>query len=93
MPAKRYVRGKFEAWFLLGFIRRTHENLSRMAKEAGGSISVAVQLSDSNLIQLLVRALPAPASLSSFLDFHLRQEARPTDIKTGIWGRIWSWFN
>lgn len=92
MPAKRYVRGKFEAWFILGFVRNIQESLSRMARETGGSISVNVQLADSNFVQLLVRALPAPTSLSSFLDFHFKQDSVPSEISSGIWSQIRSWF-
>ncbi|HWY59460.1 MAG TPA: DUF4435 domain-containing protein [Terriglobales bacterium] len=94
LEPKRYVRGKFDAWFLLGFIRKTEESLSAMARESGGAISVGVQLTDSNFIQLLVRASPVSPALSAFLEFHLRHEAATqSSVGTrGIWGRVRSWF-
>jgi hypothetical protein len=94
LQPKRYVRGKFEAWFLLGFIRKTEESLRVMAQESGGAVSVSVQLTDSNFIQLLVRALPIPHTLSSFLEFHLKHEVAPQNSRRtgGIRERVRSWF-
>ena len=92
LESKRYVRGKFEAWFLLQFIRKMEETLSAMARESGGAISVNVNLTDSNFIQVLVHALPTPQSLSSFLEFHLRPDRGVPLKKEAIWKRILSWF-
>jgi hypothetical protein len=71
MEPKRYIRGKFEAWFLVGFIKQTLLQLSMVADEAGGGISVSTPLHESNLAQLLVHAIPTPAALHRFLEFHL----------------------
>ena len=98
LEPKRYVRGKFEAWFLLGFTRQLLEELSAMARESGGSISVSAQLSDSNFVQLLVRAVPIPQPLASFLEFHFKHGGDTAAIGTQpgarsrVWGRVRSWF-
>jgi len=95
LESKRYIRGKFEAWFLLGFIRQLLAKLAALAIESGGSIAVNAQLSDSNFVQLLVRAVPTPQALASFLEFHLKPpEATPRPGVTranGILGRMRRW--
>jgi hypothetical protein len=97
LDPKRYVRGKFEAWFLLSFIRRLLEELSASARESGGSITVSAQLSDSNVVQLLVRAVPVPQPLASFLEFHFKQagDASTVSVQTtahhSAWRRLNQW--
>jgi hypothetical protein len=68
---KRYVRGKFEAWFFMEFIKHAIADLKIVAAESGGSVSVTAPLHDSNFVQLLVPGLVVPTPLKSFLAFHL----------------------
>jgi hypothetical protein len=75
LPPKSFIRGKFEAWFLLEFVKRVLEDLSLVAREADGSISVSATLNESNFVQLLLRGIATPSSLQRFLDFHLRPPA------------------
>jgi hypothetical protein len=93
LEPKRYVRGKFDAWFLLGFIRQTQEILGGIVRNAGGSISVSVQLTELNFIQLLLRGVQTPPPLESFLDFHFRPGAdlSSRSTHTGILNQIKSW--
>jgi hypothetical protein len=72
---KKFVRGKFEAWFLVEFIKRMIADLAKVAAEEGGGISVNAPLQVSNMIQLLVRAISIPPNLSRFLEFHLGTSA------------------
>jgi len=69
--SKRYIRGKFEAWFLVEFVKRVIADLGTVAAESNGSISITAPLHESNFVQILVRGVQVPASLDSFLRFHL----------------------
>lgn len=93
---KRYVRGKFEAWFLLEFVKRLLAELGRLSKQSGGSISVSTSLYESNLVEILVRGVPIPASLESFLNFHFRSGDPPKPARSGrarkIWINVWRRF-
>ena len=81
---KRYVRGKFEVWYLITVARRIITELDMVAAVSGGSISIVTPLNESNVAQLLVRGIRVPRALRSFLDFHLARtesklpEERPT---------------
>jgi hypothetical protein len=94
LSPKRYIRGKFETWWVLKFIRKITDDLAKVAAESGGSIAVRVQVQESNLVQLFAGAVPCPPALSKFLKFHLargagpggRAEAQPP--KRGILQRI-----
>jgi Protein of unknown function (DUF4435) len=88
---KRYVRGKFEAWWFVEFVKRTTEKLVEVAKEEGGSVSVSVPLNKSNYIQVLAAAIPAPGALGAFLQFHLPSDVeknQPVEVDTPLWGRL-----
>jgi hypothetical protein len=70
LPAKAYVRGKFEAWWFTEFGRRIMEGLTRVVQEKDGAIRVHAQLNASTFIQLLAAGIETPARLHSFLMFH-----------------------
>jgi hypothetical protein len=74
---KRYIRGKFEAWFLVEFVKRVIADLGSVAAESNGSISVTAPLHESNFVQILVRGVQVPPSLDSFLRFHLEAAHAP----------------
>ena len=71
LPAKAYVRGKFEAWWFIEFSRRIMEGLMRVVQEANGSIRVHAQLNATTFIQLLAAGIETPARLDAFLTFHI----------------------
>jgi hypothetical protein len=71
LPAKCFVRGKFEAWFFVGAGCRISDGLRRVSAETGSSVGVSAQLTTSSFIQLLSGGIPPPSELSSFLKFHL----------------------
>lgn len=90
LPPKRYVRGKFEAWFMLEMLKTLLAQLDREARQSGGAISVNTSVHDSNFVQLLVPGLPVPTSLASFLDFHLRSpEEAALESHQTILARAW----
>jgi hypothetical protein len=88
LPPKRYIRGKFEVWWVLKFIRRVAADLSRVAAESGGSVSVHAQLQESSFVQLLAGAVPTPAALNTFLLFHLGRRSEAPAPRTGVLRRI-----
>ena len=75
LPAKSYVRGKFEAWWFIEFSKRVAEGLQKVATEAGGSVSFSAQLSQSTFIQLLSSGIAPSNALDTFLKFHLRDRS------------------
>jgi len=75
LEAKRYIRGKFEAWWFVKFVNKLIEQLAEVAREENGSVSVSVALNENNYVQLLALAVPTPAPLASFLEFHLQGAA------------------
>lgn len=68
---KRFVRGKFEVWFLVQFVKAAIEHLQRAAHAASGDIEVPVRVERSNVIALLAPYAVMPASLDAFLDSQL----------------------
>lgn len=74
---KRYTRGKFEAWFLIEFVKRLLADLSCLAAAEAGNVSVSTPLHESNFVQVLVRAVPTPPQLEAFLRFHLGKPIPP----------------
>lgn len=79
LPAKSYIRGKFEAWWFVEFGRRMLDGLQRVANEVGGSVKVQTPLHASTFIQLLGTAIETPVRLEAFLIFHLKSAASPND--------------
>jgi len=73
LPAKSYVRGKFEAWWFVEFGKRILEGVQKVAKEGGGSIKTTIQLHPNNFIQLLAAGITTPTSLEAFLSFHTKR--------------------
>jgi len=74
MPAKTYMRGKFEAWWFVEFGQRVLEAVKSVVEEGGGSIRVSAQLHPNTFIQLLAAGVPTPGPLEKFLSFHTRRE-------------------
>jgi hypothetical protein len=73
LPAKTYVRGKFEAWWFAEFGRRILEGVQRVVTESGGSIKTSMPLHPNTFIQLLAAGIATPDSLDAFLSFHTRR--------------------
>jgi len=74
LPAKSYVRGKFEAWWFVEFGQRALEGISRVVQEAGGSVKVSAQLHPGTFIQILAGGVTTPVALDKFLSFHTRRQ-------------------
>ena len=71
MNAKRFVRGKFEIWFLVQYLKKAIEHLTTAAQGQGGSLDVLVRISLTNVVALLAPRLPCPTSVDAFLSKHL----------------------
>lgn len=79
---KSYVRGKFEAWFFVKFVRSAVEEINHAARAIGGSASQIVPLNEACLVQLLSEAVATPPQLDTFLRFHLGPTQVPLDLNT-----------
>jgi hypothetical protein len=76
LPAKSYVRGKFEAWWFVEFGQRVLEGIRHVVQEAGGSVRVSAQLHPGTFIQLLAGGVTTPVALDKFLSFHTRRQSQ-----------------
>lgn len=73
LTPKVYVRGRFEAWWLVQFCRIILVGLQQVVKEGNGSIRIHAQLHANTFIQLLGATIETPAPLSTFLSFHTKR--------------------
>lgn len=64
---KTFVRGKFETWFLVEFLKKAVHQLTDAARACGGSVEVMVQVERRNVIALLGARISSPVSLDTFL--------------------------
>jgi len=71
---KSYVRGKFETWFLVEFLKKAFEQLEKAATAHGGAVDITVRLERNNAVDLLAPHICRPASLEAFLRKHLAGE-------------------
>jgi hypothetical protein len=67
MNPKRFVRGKFESWFLLRFVKAAVDQLQSAAQAIKGDIEVSVRVERSNMIPLLAPYGAKPSSLDAFV--------------------------
>ncbi len=88
LPAKSYVRGKFEAWWFIEFGQRVLEGVIRVAQESHGSVKVTAHLNIGAFIQLLAAGTQTPAPLDKFLGFHTRRQA---EVASGPPAEVSSW--
>jgi len=72
MPAKRIVRGKFEAWFFVQYWRALTEYLRKLSVESGGRVQVKLSVTGSTLVPALTPYTVTPRALELFLRSHLR---------------------
>ncbi len=68
---KAFVRGKFETWFLVHFLKEATKHLEEAATAAGGAVQAPVRVEQSNAIALLAPYARTPESLNTFLASHL----------------------
>ena len=69
---KTYVRGKFELWFFLEFIKKLVTGLSKPAENGhSSSIVQKIKLSESNALVVLGPRLPIPEEVKQVLDDQL----------------------
>lgn len=65
LPPKRFIRGKFELWFLVAFLLRMPDVLS--TKFGVQACGVKTHLTHSNAVEVLGPRLPIPPGLNAFL--------------------------
>jgi uncharacterized protein DUF4435 len=73
LAPKQFVRGKFETWFLVEFVKAAIEHMQNAARLANGDIEVPVRVERSNVIALLAPYAPMPPSLDAFIAARLGQ--------------------
>jgi hypothetical protein len=69
LEPKKYIRGKFELWYLISFLIDLTKILTErnQAKRA----MIKIQLTNENAIEVLSGKIPYPKSLNEFLDANL----------------------
>lgn len=66
-PSKRKIRGKCELWLLVAYTKVVRDLLVHAHSEAGRSLSAALDLTESNALEVLGPRVPLPESLRDFL--------------------------
>lgn len=64
--AKKYIRGKFELWFFVNFLKKCHSQLSQR-KEGEQRYSCSISICNDSLMDLLPPRLPIASSLQEFV--------------------------
>lgn len=82
LPAKRVIRGKFEAWFLVEFWKRLLKQLVQLANEKGGKVSVKLALERDSFCTHLKAYPDIPRALELFLGAHLPTGLQPEQSST-----------
>ena len=92
LPPKRYVRGKFELWFFVEFLKHLLTHLQNSAVGTGGRVRLRIPLEHSNIVALMSGRISAPPSLDLFLRVHLSPEEKadqtPSVSKKSFWVSI-----
>lgn len=71
LSEKCWVRGKFEAWFMVKYCQLVRQTLAAAAAEAGGQVGQPTSMHEENVVELLAPRIAEPGPLSEFLDRHL----------------------
>lgn len=64
MPPKTYVRGKYELWLFV----RALEHIVAVARTTGRHSTCSSYINTANAVSIIAPRLPAPSTLSAFLD-------------------------
>jgi hypothetical protein len=75
LAPKRFVRGKFEAWFFVAFWKSLLRQLNDLTREGGGKMSIKIALERDSFCATLKAYADIPRSLELFLSAHLTETA------------------
>jgi hypothetical protein len=71
LPAKRYVRGKFEIWFFVEFFKSLTAQMEAAASEVGGKVKLRSPIEHGNITSALAARIQVPENLERFLQVNL----------------------
>ena len=71
LPPKSWLRGKFEAWFLIKYLGMVLTTLRVIARESGGDAVMRTSVHSANFVEVLAPRIAEPESLGTFLSGHL----------------------
>lgn len=96
LPAKRVVRGKFEAWFFVAFWKRLTKQLQALSREAKGNVKFKLSAEESSLVPSLVGHARIPRPLELFLELHFPRggqlgEAEASSPRSDWRGKVGLW--
>ena len=74
LSPKVYLRGKFELWFLITFLKHLRATLADEANRAAGSVTWTVPIEVSNVIAVMSPVMETPGRLVAFLTGHYPQQ-------------------
>jgi hypothetical protein len=69
LEPKKYIRGKFEIWYLVNFLSELTEILT--TKNQPERAMLKVELTQANAVEILAGKVPYPKKLNDFLDDNL----------------------
>ena len=91
MPAKRVVRGKFEAWFFVEFWKALVRQLQDLAREAGGKVDIRVRIEHGTFVTGVKSYVEPPHSLHLFLRAHFPDSAEGPASASPVKRSKWRW--
>jgi hypothetical protein len=71
LEPKKYIRGKFELWYLVSFLRLLSNILTAKTQPKQERGMIKIELTHENAIEILAGKVPYPRSLNQFLDDNL----------------------
>jgi len=71
LEPKKYIRGKFELWYLVSFLRLLSNILTAKTQPKQERGIIKIELTHENAIEILAGKVPYPRSLNQFLDDNL----------------------
>jgi hypothetical protein len=93
LPPKRFVRGKFELWFLVEFIKHLCRQLESAAGEIGGIARVRNRIEHHNAMSVLAPRIDSPPSLTLFLSLHLTSAASSQIPRPSLFIKVLRFFS
>jgi hypothetical protein len=70
MEYKRYMRGKFEIWFMVTFVNRVADIVRKRMSGYKRAV-IRQQITYENVVEVLAGKVPYPDALYTFLEYNL----------------------
>lgn len=73
LPKKKFIRGKFEVWFLVKFLSKLTMLLREALSENRETVKIRTPIGEGNIVAVLGPRIQMPTSVEKFLQEHLKE--------------------